>query len=164
MTMGHRIVVMKDGVVQQVATPKEIYDRPANQFVAGFIGSPTMSFLPCRLEAQGDALYARGGAFSVRIPDERRAALAATNATALTLGVRPEDILLHADVAGSIPAVVDVVEPLGSENVLYLTSEGQRITARASAESTFASGDAVALGINANRMHLFDAASGAAYF
>ncbi len=166
MTMGHRIVVMKDGVVQQVATPKDVYDRPANQFVAGFIGSPTMSFLPCHLEAEGDALYARGASFSVRIPDQRRAILNAIKAdhAAVTLGVRPEDILLHADAAGSIPAVVDVVEPLGSENVLYLTCEGERLTARASAESTVAMGDAIALGINANRMHLFDAASGAAYF
>jgi multiple sugar transport system ATP-binding protein len=166
MTMGHRIVVMKDGVVQQVATPKDVYDRPANQFVAGFIGSPTMSFLPARLEADGDALYARGASFSVRIPEQRRAALNAANAdhAAVTLGVRPEDILLHADAAGSIPAVVDVVEPLGSENVLYLTCEGERLTARTSAESTVATGDAVALGINANRMHLFNAASGVAYF
>ncbi len=75
MTMGHRIVVMKDGVVQQVAPPQEVYDRPANQFVAGFIGSPTMSFLPCRLKSENGALYARAKSFSVRIPDERRATL-----------------------------------------------------------------------------------------
>ena len=97
MTMGHRIVVMKDGVVQQVAPPQEVYDRPANQFVAGFIGSPTMSFLPCRLEADGDALYARAPSFKVQIPPERRASLAAASGESVTLGVRPEDISLHAD-------------------------------------------------------------------
>src|ERR1700684_3802936 len=85
MTMGHRIVVMKDGVVQQVAPPQEVYDRPANQFVAGFIGSPTMSFLPCRLEADGDVLTARGASFAVRLPPERRAAVQAANAASVTL-------------------------------------------------------------------------------
>jgi multiple sugar transport system ATP-binding protein len=164
MTMGHRIVVMKDGVVQQVAPPQEVYDRPANQFVAGFIGSPTMSFLPCRLEADGDALYARGTSFAVRLPDERRAAVAAANADAVTLGVRPEDIELHANEAGSIPALVDAVEPLGSEQVLYFNCEGAQVTARAPAQARIAMGDAIALGIDPHRMHLFDAASGAAYF
>jgi multiple sugar transport system ATP-binding protein len=164
MTMGHRIVVMHDGVVQQVAPPQEVYDRPANQFVAGFIGSPTMSFLPCRLQAENGALYARGPSFSVRIPDERRAVLDAANAQTATLGVRPEDILLHADDAGSIAAVVDVVEPLGSEQVLYFTCDGERVTARAPAEATVAAGDAIALGINPKRMHLFDSGTGTAYF
>jgi multiple sugar transport system ATP-binding protein len=164
MTMGHRIVVMKDGIVQQVAPPKEVYDRPANQFVAGFIGSPTMSFLPCRLEAEGDALYARGTSFSVRLPDERRAAVSAGNAQSVTLGVRPEDIELHANEAGSIPALVDAVEPLGSEQVLYFICDGAQVTARASAQANVAVGDAIALGIDPQRMHLFDAASGAALF
>jgi multiple sugar transport system ATP-binding protein len=164
MTMGHRIVVMKDGVVQQVAPPQEVYDRPANQFVAGFIGSPTMSFLPCRLEADGDTLLARGASFTVRLPPERRAAVTQANATSVTLGVRPEDIELHANDAGSIPALVDAVEPLGSEQVLYFTCDGAQITARAPAQARIAMGDAIALGIDPQRMHLFDAASGAAYF
>ncbi|HEY0614963.1 MAG TPA: sn-glycerol-3-phosphate ABC transporter ATP-binding protein UgpC [Candidatus Elarobacter sp.] len=164
MTMGHRIVVMKDGVVQQVATPKAIYDQPANQFVAGFIGSPTMSFLPSRLEAENGALYARGEGFSVRIPDARRSAVPSTGTGDLVLGVRPEDVLLHADGAGTIAAVVDVVEPLGPEQVLYLNVGSVQITARAPADVTVVGGDAIALGINANRVHLFDAASGAAFF
>jgi multiple sugar transport system ATP-binding protein len=164
MTMGHRIVVMKDGVVQQVATPKEIYDKPANQFVAGFIGSPTMSFLPSRIEAEGDALYARGEGFSVRIPDERRGAVPNVKLDGLLLGVRPEDVLLHANGAGTISAVVDVVEPLGPEQILFLNVGSVQLTARAPADVTVASGDAIALGINANRVHLFDAESGAAYF
>jgi multiple sugar transport system ATP-binding protein len=164
MTMGHRIVVMKDGVVQQVAPPQQVYDRPANQFVAGFIGSPTMSFLSCRLEAENGALYARGRSFSVRIPDEHRATLGGVNATSVTLGVRPEDLSLHAGEAGSIAAVVDVVEPLGSEQVLYFTCDEERLTARAPSNTAIAAGETIALGINPNRMHLFDAATGAAYF
>ncbi len=164
MTMGHRIVVMKDGVVQQVDTPKAIYDRPANQFVAGFIGSPTMSFLPCSIEARDGALFARGAGFAVRIPDERRGVVPAADVRDAVLGVRPEDVTLHADGAESMPAVVDVVEPLGPEQVLYLTGGGAQITARAPAEATVASGDAIRLSINAKRMHLFDGVSGAAYF
>ena len=164
MTMGHRIVVMKDGVVQQVAPPQQVYDRPANQFVAGFIGSPTMSFLSCRLEAENGALYARGRSFSVRIPDEHRTILDTVNAQSVTLGVRPEDLSLHAGEAGSIAAVVDVVEPLGSEQVLYFTCGEERVTARAPSNTPIAAGEAIALGINPNRMHLFDAATGAAYF
>ncbi|HEY0395448.1 MAG TPA: sn-glycerol-3-phosphate ABC transporter ATP-binding protein UgpC [Candidatus Elarobacter sp.] len=164
MTMGHRIVVMKDGVVQQVATPKEIYDKPVNQFVAGFIGSPTMSFLPSRIEADGDALFVRGEGFSVRVPDERRAAMPNVKRDGLLLGVRPEDVLLQANGAGTISAVVDVVEPLGPEQILFLNVGSIQLTARAPADVTVASGDAIALGINANRVHLFDAESGAAYF
>jgi multiple sugar transport system ATP-binding protein len=164
MTMGHRIVVMKDGVVQQVATPKAIYDRPANAFVAGFIGSPTMSFLPCRIEAQGDALVARGPGFAVRIPDERRAAAASAKSADVTLGIRPEDVSLGANGGEMIAAMVDVVEPLGSEQIVYLSAAGNAITARAASDAPVASGDAIALGVNTSRMHLFDASSGAAYF
>jgi multiple sugar transport system ATP-binding protein len=164
MTMGHRIVVMKDGVVQQVDTPKAIYDKPVNQFVAGFIGSPTMSFLPSRIEAENGALYVRGEGFSVRIPDERRAALANVKTGGVVLGVRPEDVLLHADGAGTMAALVDVVEPLGSEQVLYLTVGGAQLTARAPADQPFATGDALALGINAGHVHVFDPESGTAYF
>jgi multiple sugar transport system ATP-binding protein len=164
MTMGHRIVVMKDGVVQQVAPPQEVYDRPANQFVAGFIGSPTMSFLPCRLEAEGDALFARGPSFSLRIPDARKAAVGNAKGGDVLLGVRPEDVALHANGAGAIPAIVDVVEPLGSEQVLYFTAAGAQLTARAPAHAIIATGDSIPLGINADRMHLFDTATGAAYF
>jgi multiple sugar transport system ATP-binding protein len=173
MTMGHRIVVMKDGVVQQVAPPQQVYDQPANQFVAGFIGSPTMSFLACRLEAENGTIYARGRSFSVRIPDEHRATLEATsvlsgtsaaNAASVTLGVRPEDLSLHAGDAGSIPAVVDVVEPLGSEQILYFTCDDERLTARAPSNTPITVGETIALGINPNRMHLFDTTTGAAYF
>jgi multiple sugar transport system ATP-binding protein len=172
MTMGHRIVVMKDGVVQQVAPPQQVYDRPANLFVAGFIGSPTMSFLSCRLEAENGALYARGRSFSVRIPEQHRNTLEAANpsaagiaaAPAVTLGVRPEDLSLHAGEAGAIPAIVDVVEPLGSEQVLYFTCDEERLTARAPSNAAITAGETIALGINPDRMHLFDATTGEAYF
>ena len=163
MTMGHRIVVMNDGVVQQVATPKEIYDHPVNTFVAGFIGSPTMSFLNCRLESEGDALYARGAGFTVRVPDRHRAALNDVART-VTLGVRPEDLSPGPDAGNALDAVVDVVEPLGHEQVLYLSCNGERLTARVSAETQVAHGDALRFAVNANRMHLFDPASGRAYF
>jgi multiple sugar transport system ATP-binding protein len=118
-------------------------------------------FLPCRLEAEGDALYVRGDGFSVQVPDTRRAGLANADRAAMTLGVRPEDIAIHGD--GTIPAVVDIVEPLGPENVVYLRCGSERITARTPPDTAIAGGDNVRLGINAARMHLFDAASGNAY-
>ncbi|MFN2460151.1 MAG: ABC transporter ATP-binding protein [Candidatus Velthaea sp.] len=164
MTMGHRIAVMKDGDVQQIGTPKQIYDTPANLFVAGFMGSPSMTFLDCRLTASGDDLYATAPSFSVRIPRERGAMLAPARDGALTLGIRPEDFMLSGNGAGTIPAVVEVVEPLGSEHVVYLSTGGQAMIARAPADATIAIGDNVNLGVNANRMHMFDPESGAAYF
>ncbi len=84
--------------------------------------------------------------------------------SAVTLGVRPEDLLLHATEVGAIPAVVDVVEPLGSEQVLYFTCDGERLTARAPSNTAIAAGETIALGINPSRMHLFNTATGAAYF
>ena len=164
MTMGDRIVVMKDGDVQQVGTPKQIYDHPANLFVAGFMGSPSMSFLNARLVADGEALFAKAASFSIRIPEERRAACLAARDKAITLGVRPEDFTLNSTAVGAIPAVVDVVEPLGPESIVHLSSEGQPIIARAPAEAIIKMGDAIALDVNVRRMHLFDPNSGAAYF
>ena len=139
-------------------------ESPCEKILAdpqGFLGSPAMSFLPCRLEAEGDVLYVRGEGFSVRVPETRRPALANAARTAMTLGVRPEDISLNGD--GEIPAQVDIVEPLGPENVVYLSCGSERVTARTPPDTTIAGGDNVRLGINANRMHLFDAASGVAY-
>jgi multiple sugar transport system ATP-binding protein len=97
----------------------------------------------------------------MQVPDTRRAGLANADRAAMTLGVRPEDIAIHGD--GAIPAVVDIVEPLGPENVVYLRCGSERITARTPPDTVIAGGDNVRLGINAARMHLFDAASGNAY-
>ena len=163
MTMGHRIVVMKDGVVQQVDTPQSDL-RPPRQPVRRRLhrlADDELSAVPHRGERRR-AVRARRG-FAVRIPDERRGVVSAAPVGAL-LGMRPEDVTLHAGDAAAIRAVVDVVEPLGSEQVLYLTAGGAQITARASGRGDVAPATRSRSASTRNRMHLFDGTSGAAYF
>ncbi len=163
MTMGDRIAVMKDGVLQQLDTPQALYDRPANVFVAGFIGSPTMNMIPMEVQADGDALALVRDAISFPVPARYVAALRASNGSQVTVGLRPEDISEHADAewtAVSMPAVVDVMEPLGSEAYLYGTTAEQNIIARVNARARMGIGDSVVLQANMEHMHVFDAATG----
>jgi multiple sugar transport system ATP-binding protein len=154
MTMADRIVILKAGVVQQVGTPQQVYNEPANQFVAGFIGSPTMNFFAARREGE-----------TLRLADGTRLPLDATRAASLPeaplqLGVRPEHLVLRAE--GGLPARVSVVEPLGSDTLVYFDFQGERRVARVSPEQTPRAGDDVHFGVATERAHLFDAASGAA--
>ncbi len=154
MTMADRIVILKAGLVQQVGTPQQVYNEPANQFVAGFIGSPTMNFFAARRD--GDGLELADG---TRLPLEATRAARLPQAP-LQLGVRPEHLALQAE--GGLPARVSVVEPLGSDTLVYFDFQGQRRVARVSPEQTPRPGDAVHFGVATARAHLFDAASGAA--
>jgi multiple sugar transport system ATP-binding protein len=112
MTLGSRVAVMRDGFLQQVAPPMELYRRPANQFVGGFVGSPAMNFLTAELQPDGSATV--GGA---RFP---ASGIKGANAGRVTLGIRPHDISVVASGAGDFDAWVDVVEPRGSELLVYL--------------------------------------------
>src|SRR3954467_1174312 len=115
MTLGTRVVVMKDGYVQQVGEPMEIYAKPQNRFVAGFIGSPSMNFIPVTLTEGGGALFAESGDFRIKVPAANVQSLMPYKGQSLTLGVRPEDLRVGAspDSADlSFEAVVEVVEPL----------------------------------------------------
>ena len=127
MTMGSRIAVMQDGVLQQVDTPQTLYDRPGNQFVAGFIGSPSMNFFNMQLIQSGDELYAQSETLRLRIPLDRQAALKDYVEKPVVVGVRPEDIYDTAYAApgikaATIEAKVDVTELMGNEIFLYLLS------------------------------------------
>ncbi|GAC1425141.1 MAG: sn-glycerol-3-phosphate ABC transporter ATP-binding protein UgpC [Candidatus Velthaea sp.] len=166
MTMGDRIVVMKDGVVQQLATPKELYDKPVNTFVAGFIGSPMMSFLDCGIIRENGISILHAPSFRIPIPADKNARLTPVNGANVTLGIRPEDVRIvsESDPAGTVSSIVDVVEPLGSEQVLYLLADGQRIHARVASELVVKPGDALKLAVNTDRIHVFETVSGAAYF
>jgi len=162
MTMGDRIVVMKDGVIQQVAPPQELYDKPANLFVAGFIGSPTMNFLRGRLSA--DARVFDGGTFTLSLPDPLAAAAKDYGGKEMVLGIRPESIHANPEFVSAydgprIPARIEVVEPLGSEIYLYLTSGENQITARVEPHLRFHSGENLTLAVDADKVHLFDAES-----
>ncbi len=165
MTMGDRIVVMKDGHVQQVAAPKEIYDHPANKFVASFIGSPPMNFMDAELEAKGDAAVLHGPAFAFSVNGNSAQRLSKTSSRSVTIGVRPEDVIVGNGVAadGAIRARVDVVETLGAEQHLFLTSEGNSFLARVGADYLAHVGDQVSATIDPAKLHVFDRESGVAY-
>jgi multiple sugar transport system ATP-binding protein len=161
MTMGTRIVVMKDGIIQQVAPPQELYDYPANLFVAGFIGSPAMNFLKGTLSADGKVFD--GGTFKVTLPENLVKAAGATyNGKKVVLGIRPEDVKadqdsVQANTGAKLTAKVDVVEPLGAEIFLYLSTGENTITARVEPNLRFKVGQEVELALTPAKMHLFDA-------
>ncbi|WP_326534765.1 ABC transporter ATP-binding protein [Pseudorhodoferax sp.] len=157
MTMADRIVILKGGVVQQVGTPQQVYNEPANAFVASFIGSPTMNFFSVQLG--GDTLHLPDGT-QLTLPPARAAALGSR--AALRLGVRPEHLRLQAAGPGAMPVVVSVVEPLGSDTLVYFEFAGTRHVARVAPEETPTAGDTVHLGIVVERAHLFDDSTGAA--
>jgi multiple sugar transport system ATP-binding protein len=142
MTLGDRIVVLKDGVIQQVAPPLEVYNNPANRFVAGFIGSPAMNFY--KAEISGDILFAAGNSFRISEVENGR----------YTLGVRPEDILVSDN--GRFILSVEVVETLGNEKVVIGTSPtGESVTARCSPDTDTRPGEHLKFSIDTGRIHLF---------
>jgi multiple sugar transport system ATP-binding protein len=117
MTMGDRIVVMKDGLIQQVGGPLELYNSPANRFVAGFLGSPAMNFFEAELTGSGDLLILQTSSFNIQLPPKKAKLLIGFDQTKVIVGIRPEDLVMVEDyVQGkTIPFTVDVVEPVGSE-------------------------------------------------
>ena len=121
MTLGDRVVVMKDGWIQQVGEPLELYGKPANKFVAGFIGSPAMNFAEATIQEEGGSVVAVNPAFRLAVPAARANELRAYKGQTLTLGVRPEDMRLEGDGKSVMEALVEVVEPLGSEILLDIT-------------------------------------------
>ena len=148
MTMGDRIAIMNAGILQQVGTPGEIYDHPANLFVAGFIGSPTMNFVPVTL-SNGTAAKASG--FQVTLPK----AVAPGKGT---LGFRPESATDRiVDPANTLDMKIDVVERLGSDQFLYGQVAGDSITARIDPKIKVEPGDNIKLGLDTRTLHLFDA-------
>jgi len=164
MSMGDKIAIMYGGLLQQIGTPTEVYDYPKNLFVAGFIGSPSMNFLPCRRDANGLVVTGIEGASEVAIalsPDAGDRFRNAPQGTELVLGVRPEDVLLaHESKAGFQPAEVYVVEPLGSEKIINLRIAGHIVKARTPPTFAARAGETLFMQIDQTRSHLFDARSG----
>ena len=165
MTMGDRIVVMKDGLIQQVAPPLDLYDQPVNQFVAGFIGSPPMNFFEGRLEAREGKLHFVEDHFVIRLEDAHAAKLADQAGQETVFGVRPEDMKWAA--AGTadpgeqtITAKVEVVEPMGSEIFLYLNTGQHAFTARVDAHEKVSVDQEARLNLNMAKTHFFSKATG----
>jgi len=158
MTLGDRVAVMRDGVVQQIGTPLAVYEKPANKFVAGFIGAPAMNFIDVavRREAGGMAVESAGLKLSVDPPQGR--ALEPWHGRALTMGVRPEHLSLgHGATGSAFDAHVEVVEQLGSEILLETRVGPDSLTvARVPAETKVKPGDQVRISAQLSRLHFFD--------
>jgi multiple sugar transport system ATP-binding protein len=162
MTMGDTVVVMKDGVIQQAASPLEVYNKPANAFVAGFIGSPAMNFL--ELSLAGARLVDQGNGFEIEIPNRLRGALVGYGKPKVTLGLRPEalrPIPRNADANGGARLCIDVVQHLGHETLLDASSGPHRIVARVSAADDSQVGEVRPFLLEEDHMHLFDSETGA---
>ena len=174
MTMGDRIVVMKDGYIQQIDSPINLYENPVNKFVAGFMGSPQMNFIDAKLImlngkytvefGSEDTKTSRGRKFYVELPSSKTdvEALKYYVDKEVILGIRPESIhdeemFISAASTGVIEATVDVTEMLGSETFLYLTCEGIPLSAKVSPRSTARPQDVIKLAMDPNKIHLFDA-------
>ena len=159
MTLADRVVVMNGGRIEQIGSPHELYHNPKTRFVAGFIGSPAMNFIPCRLvEASGALTVRLGGGLSLPVPAERAAAYRTHTERAMILGMRPEHITeARAYGAGAQFTVpVDVVEPMGMETMIYFNIEGVEVCARVSPESAMAPGERMPLMADMRHMHLID--------
>lgn len=161
MTMASRLVVMKDGVIQQIGKPKEVYESPENVFVGSFIGSPAMNFIKGKLE--GEKLTA--GAMAIDVPDDKLSELhkQGYNHSELIMGIRPEDIhergTMQKENHSTIKAVIEVAELLGAEKMLYCDLSGQSITARVSSDLPAGHGQEILLSLDMNKAHFFDAST-----
>ena len=165
MTMGTRIVVMRDGFIQQQDTPQNLYDYPANLFVGGFIGMPQMNVFRVRLEKRGNAIFAVFGDNAVLVPSGKIQRMTGDYiGKEVYMGIRPEN--LHDEDAfistypdACLEAKVEMVEQLGSETYLHLTAAGwdKTFIARVGPRTMARSGDTVTIGLDVNRLHFFDA-------
>ncbi len=161
MTMADRIAVMKDGILQQIGTPQDLYDHPGNMFVAGFIGSPAMNFFNATVRGSNGQTVLDTGAFQVPAPGDVREALRARASDQVVLGIRPEDV--H-DAAFTPPGIqechivaqTELVEPMGSEIYLNLVAGQQPFVARADPRSRVAAGNQADLALDLSKIHIFD--------
>lgn len=163
--MGDRIVVMKDGLIQQVAPPLELYDHPVNQFVAGFIGSPPMNFFQGRAEQKDGGVWFNEGTFSVRVDDAAASKLSAYAGKDVVFGVRPEDVadalyVTNPNPEHTIKAKVEVVEPMGAEVFIYLNTGKNPFIARVDAHDKAAVDQELSMVLDMKKTHFFDVATG----
>ena len=163
MTLGTRIVVMKDGVVQQVDTPQNLYNTPCNLFVAGFIGSPQMNFLDAVCSIKGDDVSLKVGQYELKVPASKKKALidGGYDGKTVVLGIRPEDVHdSEAFISNSPDSVIEstikVYELLGAEVFLYFDVEDVQMTARVNPRTTLRTGDKAVFALDMEKIHLFD--------
>ncbi len=161
MTMGDRIVVMKDGLVQQIADPLTLYEKPVNKFVAGFIGTPPMNFMKGRIIKTEGKFYFDEGAFKVKVIEDMYGKIAGYEGKSVLFGVRPHDIydklfVSDAPTGNVVTAVVEVVEPMGAEVYVYLTSGKNAFIARMGGHDKPQVNSDMDLVFDMSRVHFFD--------
>ncbi len=163
MTMGDKIAILNEGVLQQTGTPDGIYFHPSNVFVAGFIGSPPTNFFDCNL-MEGDPCTLDAGEFRYPLPDHVAKAAKKCTSNVCILGVRPQDVLVYKDAKrkkGLIKAVLDVTEPLGDVMILDLKVGDYLVKAVVSPDFKAELGDELWIAFPANKIHIFDKKTGA---
>ncbi|MBP1989450.1 ABC transporter ATP-binding protein [Paenibacillus eucommiae] len=169
MTMGTRIVVMRDGKIQQVAAPQTLYDEPRNMFVAGFIGTPQMNFIEGGIVAQADGFYFENKRLKLLLPEKYARYLLGmnTNLRQVVLGLRPEHVLcdseqlqMNAYTNWQVSVTVDMKEPMGSDTYVHADLGGMVIISRADAHTRVQVGDTVKLVLRMDKAHLFERGSG----
>ncbi len=158
MTMGDRIVVMKDGLIQQVGSPLELYNFPANTFVAGFLGSPSMNFFQAQLKREGRAISVCRGSLRIDLPQEKAAFLDGYREEEVMVGIRPEDLKpVQEHVPGrTFQVLVEVVEPIGNETYVDVEAGGVSLIAGVGRNVQVRPGDKLVLTPAMERIHLFD--------
>ncbi|MEL6751938.1 MAG: ABC transporter ATP-binding protein [Pseudomonadota bacterium] len=161
MTLGDRIVVMNDGLIMQQGSPEELFKRPANRFVAGFIGSPTMNFLEAKLARQGDVLRATGDGFDLPLPAEVAARLASYHGDDITLGVRPSSFTTELSDGAPIDLRVVVAEYLGAQSTLVTRCGAVEVLVEYDSASPIATGGTETFAVLVDEMMAFDPKTGA---
>ena len=163
MTLGTRIVVMKDGVIQQVDTPQNLYDRPNNLFVAGFMGSPQMNFIDCQVVKEGSEVMLMFGSHTIKLPEARAKKLieGGYEGKTVVLGIRPEDVkdeqmFISQSPESTLDATVRVYELLGAEVFLYVQIDQFDVTARVNPRTTARPGDEIKVAFDLTKIHIFD--------
>jgi multiple sugar transport system ATP-binding protein len=156
MTLGDRVVVMKDGWIQQVGEPLELYGRPANRFVAGFIGSPAMNFAEAVVTEDAGQLSVSNPGLRIPVPPARTERLRAYKGQSITIGVRPEDLQIATNGRAAFDALVEVVEPLGSEILLDVKVGPHVIVARVDPTVRAKVHETIRLAVDPERLHFFD--------
>ena len=163
LTLGTRIVVMKDGIVQQVSSPLELYMKPDNKFVAGFIGSPQMNFIDAKVVVSGSSVLLMFGSNNIKLPENKAKYLieGGYEDKVITFGIRPEDIkdeemFINNSPDTTLEATVKVYEMLGAEVFLYFSVDTFDITVRVNPRTTARPGDTIKIAIDASKIHLFD--------
>jgi multiple sugar transport system ATP-binding protein len=161
MTMGTKIIVMKDGLIQQIGAPLGVYNFPVNLFVAGFIGSPVMNFIPCRILPKDGCLFIDAETFQLPLPEKKAAFYQSCSGSDIIFGIRPNDIYdrLYAPdylKKNAIRAVVDVIEPLGSEIHLNVTTGKHNLIACVDVQTQTRVHQEIELAFDLDKMHLFE--------